>query len=130
MVDIPCRSTPPLSANHLYPRKFCNLENLKDNTIIVLSKMELTKKAAIPKKKTWLSIFDDVSINIIASTATTCKILTKKIKVSKSSYKHQLTCNFGKKEQHIWLASWSVLIWIRSDPMCIPQTSNLVQLPL
>ena len=93
--------------------------------------MELTKKAAIPKKnQPGFLFFDDVSINIIASTAATCKIVTKKIKVSKTSYKHQLTCNFGKKEQHIWLASWSVLIWIRSDPMCIPQTSNFVQLPL
>lgn len=78
MVDIPCRSTPPLSANHLYPRKFCNLENLKDNTIIVLSKMELTKKAAIPKKN---HDDDDVSINIITSTAATSKIVSKKIKL-------------------------------------------------
>lgn len=82
MVDIPCRSTPPLSANHLYPRKFCNLENLKDNTIIVLSKMELTKKAAIPKKnQPGCLFFDDVSINIITSTAATSKIVSKKIKL-------------------------------------------------
>lgn len=127
MVDIPCRSTPPLSANHLYPRKFCNLENLKGYRPV---KNGTNQESSDSKKTAWLSIFDDVSINIIASTAATCKIVTKKIKVSKTSYKHQLTCNFGKKEQHIWLASWSVLIWIRSDPMCIPQTSNFVQLPL
>ena len=44
--------------------------------------MELTKKAAIPKKnQPGFLFFDDVSINVITSTAATSKIVSKKIKL-------------------------------------------------